>query len=63
VARQTVAQQALLSMEFSKQENWSGLPSPPPGDLPNPGIKPQSLVFPALAGRLFTIPPGKPCLF
>ena len=45
-------------MEFSRQEYWSGLPCPPPGDLPNPGIKP---VPPALAGGLFTTePPGKP---
>ena len=38
----TVARQAPLSMEFSRQEYWSGLPCPPPGDLPNPGIKPMS---------------------
>ena len=38
----TVACQALLSMEFSRQEYWSGLPFPFPGDLPNPGIKPSS---------------------
>ena len=45
-------------MGFSRQEYWSGLPFPPPGDLPNPGIKPVS---PALAGRFFTTePPGKP---
>jgi len=45
-------------MEFSRQEDWSGLPIPSPGQLPNPGIKPAS---PALAGRFFTIePPGKP---
>ena len=36
---QTVARQALLSMEFSRQEYWSGLPFPSPGDLPDPGIK------------------------
>jgi len=41
-------------MGFSKQEYWSGLPCPPPGDLPNPGIKPRSLTTPALAGRFFT---------
>ena len=47
-----------LSMEFSRQEYWSGLPFPFPGDLPNPGIEPASL---ALASRLFTIAPsGKP---
>ena len=38
----TIACQAPLSMEFSRQENWSGLPFPSPGDLPNPGIEPQS---------------------
>ena len=44
------------SMEFSRQEYWSGLPFPPPGDLPNPGIgkKPVSLTSPALAGGFFT---------
>ena len=54
----TVSRQAPLSMEFSRQEYWCGLPFPPPGDLPNPGIKPGS---PALAGRFSTTePPGKP---
>ena len=38
----TIACQAPLSMEFSRQEYWSGLPCPPPGDLPNPGIRPES---------------------
>ena len=38
----TVAHQAPLSVEFSRQEYWSGLPFPPPGDLPHPGIKPGS---------------------
>ena len=38
----TVARQAPLSMEFSRQEYWSGLPFPSPGDLPNPGLKPGS---------------------
>ena len=38
----TVARQAPLSMEFPRQEYWSGLPCPPPGNLPNPGIKPRS---------------------
>ena len=56
----TVIQQAPLSMEFSRQEYWSGLPCPPPEDHPNPGIKPVSLASPALAGRFFTTePPGK----
>ena len=44
----TVAHQAPLSMGLSKQKYWSGLPFPPPGDLPNPGIKPISPVSPAL---------------
>ena len=50
----TVAHQAPLSMEFSRQEYWSGLPFPTPGDLPNPGIvKPASPMSPASAGRYF----------
>ena len=49
----TVAYQAPLSMGFSRQEYWSGLPSPPPGDLPHSGIEPASLMFPALEGRFF----------
>ena len=49
----TVARQA-LSMGFSRQEYWSGLPCPPPGDLPDPGIKPASLMSPSLAGEFFT---------
>ena len=49
-----VAHQALLSMGFSRQEYWSGLPCPPPGDLCNSGIKPVSLTPPVLAGRFFT---------
>ena len=44
----TVSCQALLFMEFSRQEYWSGLPCPPPGDIPNPGIEPESPVAPAL---------------
>ena len=50
----TIAGQAPLSMGFSRQEYWSGLPCPPPGDLPNPGFKPASLTSPALAGGFFT---------
>ena len=50
----TVAHQAPLSMRFSRQEYWSELPCPTPGDLPNPGIKPKSLMSPALADRFFT---------
>ena len=49
-----VAHQAPLSMKLSRPENWSGLPCPPPGDLPDPGIKPVSLMSPALAGGFFT---------
>ena len=45
-----VALQAPLSMGFSRQEYWSGLPFPPPGDLPDPGMEPKSLVSSALAG-------------
>ena len=57
----TVAHQAPLSMEFSRQEYWSRLTFSPPGNLPDPGIKPSSLMPPALAGRFFiTEPPGKP---
>ena len=53
----TVAQQAPLSMGFPRQEYWSGLPCPPPGDLPNPGSEPKS---PALqAGSLHSESPGK----
>ena len=46
--------QAPLSMGFSRQEYWCGLPCPPPGDLPDPGIKPASLMSPALTGGFFT---------
>ena len=54
----TVAYWAPQSMEFSRQEYWSGLPFPSPGDFPNPGIEPQS---PALqADALLSKPPGKP---
>ena len=49
-----IACQAFLSMGLSRQEYWSGLPFPSPGDLPNPGIKPVSLMSSALAGRFFT---------
>ena len=41
-------------MVFSRQEYWSGLPCPPPGDLTNPGMDPDSLTSPALAGGFFT---------
>ena len=48
------AHQAPLSMGFFRQEYWSGLPCPLPGDLPNPGTEPVGLTSPALAGRFFT---------
>ena len=55
-----IACQAPLSMEFFRQEYWSGLPFPSSEDLPDPGIEPTS---PALAGEFFTTePPGKPKL-
>ena len=58
---QTVAHLDPLSMEFSKQEYWSGLPSLPPGDLRDIRTKPVSLASPALADVFFaTVPPGKP---
>ena len=50
----TVAPQATLSMEFSRQEFWRGLPCPPPGDLPDPEIELASLMSLALAGGFFT---------
>ena len=50
----TVARQAPLSMGFFRQEYWDGLPFPTPGNLPNPGIEPTSLVSPAPGGRFFT---------
>ena len=54
VATWTVACQAPLSMEFSRQQYWSRLPFPTPGNLPDPGIKLESFVSPALVGRFFT---------
>ena len=51
---QTIARQTPLSMGFSRQAYWNGLPCPSPGDLPNPGTEPSSLPSPALAGRLST---------
>ena len=59
VAPWTVARQAPLSMEFSRQKYWNGLPCPSPGDLPDPGIKPR---FPALqADSLPSEPPHGKC--
>ena len=59
----TVARQAPLSMGFSRQEYWSRLPCPPPGDLPHPGTEPMSPSSLALGGGFFTLGPlGKPPL-
>ena len=56
----TVARQAFLSTDISRQEYWSGLPFPPAGALSDPGIKPKSSAAPALAGGFFTtVPSGK----
>ena len=56
----TVIHQTPPSMEFSKQEDWSGLPFPSPGDLPNSEIEPISFASPVLAGGSFIlVPPGK----
>ena len=61
VTPRTVAHQAPLSMEFSREEYWSGLPCPSPGDLPKPGVKPG---FPALkADSLLSEPPQGLCTF
>ena len=64
----TVTLQGPLSMEFSRQESWSRLLFPTPGDLSDPGIKPTSLSPPALAGRFFyycstceALKPSRPC--
>ena len=60
----TVAHQASLSIGFPRQEYWSGLPFPPPGDLPDPGIRPASPLPPALqadCGFFTTKLPGKSC--
>ena len=55
----TVAQQAPLSAGFPRQEYWSGLPFPSPGDLSDPGIEPKSLEAPALAGGFSTTVPSR----
>ena len=58
----SIADQAPLSMGFSRQAHWSGLPSPPPGDLADSEVEPESLVSPALRGGFFTTEPsGKAC--
>ena len=60
VTPRTIARQAPLSMEFSRQEYWSVLPLPPPEDLPDPGIKPGSLAL--QADSLTSEPQGKPLI-
>ena len=55
-----VACQAPLSMEFFRQEYWRGLPCPPPGDLPDPGIELASLKSPALLADSLPLPPESP---
>ena len=63
VTQWTAAPQASLSMGFFRQESQSGLPCPPPGDLPNPGIKPVSPELPALqVDSLLQSPWGVPCI-
>ena len=57
----TVPHQSPLSMAFSRQEYWIGLPFPTPGNLPKPGMEAETLASSALAGKFFTtVPPGKP---
>ena len=58
---QLVARQTPLSLGFPRQEYWSGLPSPPPGDLPNPRIEPRFSVF--QVDSLPSDPPGKPMIY
>ena len=60
VTQWTEALQTPLSIGFFRQEYWSGLPCPPPRDLPHAGIEPVPLTSPALAGGLPLVPPGKP---
>ena len=59
----TVAHQVPLSMGFSRQEYWSGLPGPPRGELPDAGIEPASLTSLALAGRFFTTGAPREAIF
>ena len=61
VTQWTIAHQASLSMGFSRQEYWSGLPFAFPGDLPDPGIEPQAPAVSCIAGEFFTTEPlGEP---
>ena len=60
----TLAYQGPLSMKFSRQECWSGLPFPIPGNHPDPGINPEIILPPTLAGGFFTtVPPRKPGMY
>ena len=60
----TAGRETPLSVGFSRPEYWSGLPCPPPGDLPNLEIQLTSLASPAFAGRYFTtVPPRRPIFF
>ena len=59
----TIALQAPLSLGLSRQQYWSGLPCTPPGDLPDPGIKPVSLSSPVLAGKFCTISATREALY
>jgi len=64
VTPETIACQAPLSLEFFRQDYWSVVPFPPPGDLPDPEVEPAFPAYPALAGRFFTtMPPEKSFLF
>ena len=59
----SVAHQAPLSMGFSRKEHWNGLPRPPPGNLPDPGIEPTPLMSPVLQASSSPLgPPGNPDL-
>ena len=59
----TIAHQASLTMGLSRKEYWGGLPLLSSEDFLNPGVKPESLVSPELAGRFFTAPLGKPATY
>ena len=59
--QRTLTPQASLSIGFSGQEHWNGLPYSPPGDLPYPGIEPMFFMSPALAGGFFTTSPTWKC--
>ena len=58
-----ITHQAPISMEFSRQEYWSGMPFPPPGDLSNPGTELMSPVSPALQAEYLSAEPSGKCSF